>query len=313
MSPKVSFIVPVYKVEPYLRACLESIRNQSLTDYEVIIVNDESPDRSRDIALEFCELDPRFTLIDIQHGGLSMARNAGLERVCGEFFLFVDSDDWIDSHLAEKVYQYAVENGCDLVMFGFVEIKDGDPNQRTPYVTDTALFDGSSDFWERAPHWTIACNKLYRTSTHAGVRFPPGKIHEDEFVFHEYIHLSATIGVVGEILYFYRIRPGSLMSTLDNKAAVDAVDALVGRVLFFNEHDALRSYVEHEFRAVVYWFLNHVRRSSGDATFIKSGKMHLFRLRYLPFTAISTPRLRFILFLLKVHCFPARFLASIKE
>lgn len=114
--PKVSFIVPVYKVEAYIRQCVDSILSQTLKDIEVILVDDGSPDGCPAICDEYAALDPRVTVLHKPNGGVSDARNHGIERASGEWLYFVDSDDWIEEDAAEKLYEDAVRMKVDCVI-----------------------------------------------------------------------------------------------------------------------------------------------------------------------------------------------------
>ena len=116
---KVSVIVPVYKTEAYLEKCLDSLVNQTLSDIEIIVVNDGSPDNSQDIIDRYVEKYPQKVKGVIkENGGLSDARNYGLDFVSGEFVTFVDSDDYVELDSYEKTYNYAKENDLDVVCFG---------------------------------------------------------------------------------------------------------------------------------------------------------------------------------------------------
>ena len=117
---KVSVIVPVYKVEKYLKKCIDSILNQTYRDLEVILVDDGSPDQCGTICDRYGREDSRVHVIHKENGGLSDARNTGVERASGEYILFVDSDDYIEPELVEKTVKAAEKTGCDLVMFDYI-------------------------------------------------------------------------------------------------------------------------------------------------------------------------------------------------
>lgn len=114
--PKISFIVPVYKVEPYIDQCVTSILNQTFSDFELILVDDGSPDRCPEICDTYAQKDSRVKVIHKQNAGVSEARNTGIEAASGEWAYFVDSDDWIELDAAEKLYQDAIKTGADCVM-----------------------------------------------------------------------------------------------------------------------------------------------------------------------------------------------------
>ena len=116
-NPKVSIVIPIYNVEKYLRRCLDSVANQTFTDWQAICVNDGSPDKSADIAREYAARDKRFVVIDKENGGLSDARNVGVKHATGEYILFIDSDDFIHHQALELTYKAAMKKNADMVLF----------------------------------------------------------------------------------------------------------------------------------------------------------------------------------------------------
>ena len=121
MYPKISIIVPVYNVEKYLRHCLDSLIGQTMRDIEIICVNDGSSDNSLEILHEYASRDCRILVFDQSNGGVSVARNNALKHVRGEYFMFVDSDDWLDSETCEVTYRYAKQKNADCLMFSYTK------------------------------------------------------------------------------------------------------------------------------------------------------------------------------------------------
>lgn len=121
MKPKVSIIVPVYNVEKYLSQCIDSLLSQTIEDIEIICVNDESPDDSLRIIEGYAKSDTRVVIVNKKNGGVSSARNAGLEKVTGQYFMFVDSDDWLDLNCCETMFQTALKYDADIVMCSYVK------------------------------------------------------------------------------------------------------------------------------------------------------------------------------------------------
>lgn len=121
MSPIISIIVPVYNVEKYIYRCLDSLVNQTMKDIEIICINDGSTDKSLEIIKEYALQDKRITVIDQVNMGVSVARNNGIKHVNGDFYMFVDSDDWIDLETCEVVYDYAIKNNADCLMFSYTK------------------------------------------------------------------------------------------------------------------------------------------------------------------------------------------------
>lgn len=123
-KPKVSVIVPIYNVEKYLRRCLDSLVNQTLTDIEIILVDDESPDNSNEIYKEYLAKDNRIKLVQKKNGGLGFARNSGLEIATGEFIAYIDSDDYVDVNMFKKLYDTSKNNNLDTVYCGYNNLDD---------------------------------------------------------------------------------------------------------------------------------------------------------------------------------------------
>src|SRR4051812_9727086 len=120
MKPKISIIVPVYNVEKYLSRCLDSLLTQTLTDIEVIAINDGSTDSSLNILINYREMDNRLKIIDQLNGGVSSARNAGIKAANGNYIGFVDPDDWIDNEMYENLYQMVQTEQADIVMCSYI-------------------------------------------------------------------------------------------------------------------------------------------------------------------------------------------------
>ena len=123
--PKISVIIPVYKVEQYLPECLDSIINQTYKNLEIICIDDGSPDNSGKILDEYASKDNRIRVIHKENGGISSARNAGLDIATGDWISFVDSDDWLDINTYEKLLSSADEANTDIVMFGNCSVNNG--------------------------------------------------------------------------------------------------------------------------------------------------------------------------------------------
>ena len=182
--PQISIIVPVYKVEQYLRRCVDSILAQTFADFELILVDDGSPDNSGAICDEYAAKDPRITVIHQENGGLSAARNAAIDWVFtnsdSQWLTFIDSDDWIHAEYLARLLNAAVENQVSISACNF-EITTGDNPAIPPEQFDTTLWTPENFFVEHNVTATTAWAKLYRKECFQTIRYPVGKIHEDEF------------------------------------------------------------------------------------------------------------------------------------
>lgn len=177
---KVSVIVPVYNVENYLRRCIESLLNQTIKDIEVIAINDGSTDSSLDILKEYSNKDNRIKIIDKENNGVSKARNNGISMAIGEHIMFVDSDDWIDTNMIEKMYNLSLENECDVVMCSYVREYGNESKIKVFDFPNLVIYDEKDVKFnifrklvgpigeetskpEHLDSLVMACTKLYRT------------------------------------------------------------------------------------------------------------------------------------------------------
>ncbi|MFC4057840.1 CDP-glycerol glycerophosphotransferase family protein [Planomonospora corallina] len=226
--PLISVIVPVYNVEPYLRACLESLAAQTWRDIEVVMVDDGSPDASAGIAEEYQERDPRFRLLRQANAGLGAARNAGLSRASGEFVAFLDSDDLLPLHALEAMAGSLLETGSDLVSgnvkrFGGRRMRQppmhrvvcARPVRRTHVTSYDALLRDR-----------LVTNKLWRRSfwDEHGFAFPEGVLYEDIAVALPAHFLAKTVDVLTEDVYLWREREGEQQSITQDRAQVKGAE-----------------------------------------------------------------------------------------
>ena len=217
----ISVIVPVYNVEEYLEECLESIQHQTYTDIEIILVNDGSTDGSRDICERFCQIDSRFKLINQGNQGLSAARNRGVKESVGQFIMFVDSDDVINTNVLEVLLPY-MKTDVDIVECRLTI------NKEEFYLnkTSTIVFEGTAkeailNCIEYDEVKYCAFTKLYRREIVEKIPFLEGYIYEDVFTGINYLKHIRKIVVVDFIGYYYRVRPNSIMTKPFNEKDLD--------------------------------------------------------------------------------------------
>lgn len=214
----VSIIVPVYNVEKYLKECIESIINQSFSNLEIILVDDGSTDESGNICDDFLNKDKRIKVFHKTNGGLSDARNYGINNSSGKYITFVDSDDLISPIFIDVLYNAIKQYDTHLSICGFQRFKDND----NLYITNKSsnikcFFDNNGNILENILYqkkqniYSIAsCGKMYHRDIFKTIRFPINKLNEDMAIIMEVIRLNKKISVVEENLYFYRINPSSI-------------------------------------------------------------------------------------------------------
>lgn len=233
--PKFSIIVPVYNVENYIRECLESIKNQTYKDYEVIIVNDGTKDNSIEIAKEY-----PFKIINQKNQGLSVARNTGVKHAKGEYILFLDADDYLEKDTLKEI-EKVLDNNPDIVRFQIKEVYEDGKEINYPEKSFTAK-NGEEAFEEIVKYhfienaWCYAINRKYYK--HHKFEFCPGTIHEDFGLIPLVIINSNVANSISFIGYNYRQRQGSIM----NDRNYDKVKKQVSD--FYNHYKYLKKEVK---------------------------------------------------------------------
>ena len=237
--PQISVIVPVYKVEQYLRRCVDSILAQTFADFELILVDDGSPDNSGVICDEYAQKDTRITVIHQENGGLSAARNAGIDWAFAnsdsQWLTFIDSDDWIHPEYLARLLNAAVENLVSISACNF-EITTGDNPVISPEQFETSLWTPENFFVEHNVTATIACAKLYRKECFEAIRYPVGKIHEDEFTTYKILFKLPSVAYIPAPMYCYYTNPGSITQSAQSRFREDIFVALEEQITFFRDN-----------------------------------------------------------------------------
>ena len=235
----ISVIVPVYKVEPYLDRCVESIILQTYTNIEIILVDDGSPDNCPAMCDAWAEKDSRVRVIHKENGGLSDARNAGLALATGEYAAFVDSDDWIAPEMLERLHAAMEQDDSDIaactvqMVWEDSEYKEFLTVQRNCILereeAQSALLKESL---LKQPVWY----KLYRREVVEDIPFEVGKFHEDVYWSYQAIGNARRVSVIDYIGYYYFQRAGSIMGEGYSLRRLDAIEAYEGRYRYLAEH-----------------------------------------------------------------------------
>ncbi len=243
--PQISVIVPVYKVEPYLRRCVDSILGQTFTDFELILVDDGSPDNCPAICDEYAAKDTRVHVIHQENGGLSAARNAGIDWVfdnsASQWLTFIDSDDWVHKDYLLHLQETAFETKCLVCVCGLWRTDGAALPEDNEYHSeclsaDTFYCDYASDNMSPAS----SCGKLFHKSLFQTLRFPLGKLHEDEFTTYVAIYQAKRIGVYAARLYAYYTNPSGIMHSQWSPRRLDAVEAYEQQMAFARRNNNKR-------------------------------------------------------------------------
>lgn len=227
----ISIIVPVYKVEPYLHQCVDSILAQTYRDIEVLLIDDGSPDRCGEICDEYAEKDSRVRVFHTENRGLSVARNLGLREAKGEYIGFVDSDDWIEPDMYEVLLRRMQETGADIGVCGYWEEND---STSTPSRISDAIFEGTDSLKALLDRKISnhAWNKLYRRTVFESVSFPEGCNHEDIATMHRLLNEARIVVVIPDPKCHYRQRSDSITKTHSAKNLIAYADAYMDRYSF---------------------------------------------------------------------------------
>lgn len=217
MSKLVSIIVPVYKVEQYLKRCMDSVLNQTYKNIEIILVNDGSPDNCPALCDEYAKIDSRVRVIHKENGGLSSARNVALDSVKGDYIFFVDSDDWLALDTLEVLNEY-LEKDYDMISFQrtyLTEEKVVEKGEKNPKDMDVsqyidASFLGRYDFF--------VTTKIFKTEVFNNIRFLEGRNYEDLEIMHRlFLNLKKVVGLDYFLYYYWKGNEGAITNTITMK------------------------------------------------------------------------------------------------
>lgn len=268
--PVISVIVPVYRVEKYIRRCVDSILAQSFRDYELILVDDGSPDYSGVICNEYATRDPRIRVIHKENGGLSSARNAGIDAASGEYLFFMDSDDVIHPDTLGILYECIDKTGAEISVGEFTRFSKEDSITFLPWdekytvLTNLEALNAFFDGRESLHSLVSACCKLIHRIMFDGIRFPVGRLFEDEFTTYKLYYHATKIVFCGATLYYYFVNDDGITRNLTIDKRFDEYDAQWERIEFFRKNglDALLGKAAMTFLRTAQWDLIACRNES---------------------------------------------------
>lgn len=229
--PTISVIIPIYKVEPYLRQCLDSVVGQTYQELEIILVDDGSPDGCPAICDEYARQDSRIRVIHQENGGVSAARNAGLDAATGDWIGWVDPDDWIEADMYAYLLENALTYGADIVVCGRVErYPDRDVVWAWEKVEVWDQEQAVSRLLEDKALGNYLPEKLWRRELFEGIRFPVGEIFEDiRTVCHLFLKARRFVALP-EVKYNYRQRPDSIVKARSFSQQLSYTRAVMGQM-----------------------------------------------------------------------------------
>lgn len=238
----ISVIIPVYNVENYVEKCIQSVLNQTYQKIEIILVNDGSKDGSEEICLKYAKKDKRIVYVKQKNGGLSAARNKGIEVAKGSYYVFIDSDDYVNIHFIEELYRVILETGASISVCDFEKVDDKASNDIRSYENGTVrVYENRGKmlnlYNEYSAITTVAWNKMYSKNIFKDIKYPKGKLHEDEFVIYDILNNADKIAYTNCAYYYYLQRSGSITGNY-KLSRTDVLEALRDRMKKFKEsHD----------------------------------------------------------------------------
>lgn len=238
-EPLVSVVIPIFNVEKYLKKCIESVRAQIYKNIEIILIDDGSEDNSPQICDDYQQLDNRIHVIHKINGGLSDARNAGIDVCTGEYIVFVDSDDYIHPYMIKGMLAIALDEETDIVECGVCHVNEnnhadfgiGSIPCRKKILNHDRAIEEVLDYKLGITVW----NKLYKSSLFQQIRFPMGRLHEDEFVVPFVIDMCSKYALIDNRYYAYVKRKGSIMDMPFNSNKMDILEAHQSRLEYFSK------------------------------------------------------------------------------
>ena len=221
IEPKITIIVPIYKVEPYIRKCVESLISQTYRQIEVILVDDGSPDNCGAICDEYARTDSRIIVIHTKNEGVYIAEKKALDIATGDYLMFVGADDWVEPDFCETALKLALENNVQMVAFMFNNVFEGRDHTITEKRPAVFRKPGYMDAAEAVRHLILRdspiasylCNKLFKRSLFDGFRFPEGRVLQDQAITYLMMLKAGRIYVSNAVLYNYLQHSGSITAT----------------------------------------------------------------------------------------------------
>lgn len=249
MTELVSVIIPIYNVEMYLERCIDTVINQTYSNLEIILVDDGSPDNCPQICERYKLTDDRIKVIHKANGGLSDARNAGIEQATGKYIIFIDSDDYVEKEMIEKLYLSIVSNEADVAIAGY------EPTSGIVYEQcDGSVYADTSEkvlFQLLSRYGWNACGKLVKKESLGSLRFKKGILYEDyEFIPRLFLNSQKAV-LINENLYHYFIRQDSIMGQSKSRISDDYITIANGNIELFHKKIA-DNFMKDQFISWVY-------------------------------------------------------------
>ncbi|MGP4106338.1 glycosyltransferase family 2 protein [Virgibacillus sp. L01] len=282
MKPTISIIVPVYNIELYIGKCLDSIIKQTFTDFEVIVVNDGSTDESGVICDEYAGRDKRIKVLHKGYGGVSSARNAGVETASGDYIGFVDGDDYIDVNMYKCLYTLCQKQNSDISICHLGREIKGKLVNRTneEFTEEMDNVEAMKQLFKGVLYRFSLCNKLFKKNCFDQICFPEGRIHEDLSTTYKLFSKANTVFFINYTGYIYVKRNNSILSSDYYEKRLDAFVGWDEILPFMKKHypqlseetNACFTYVcvDH-----IYYILNQVEDKKEREKYLRSVRTYV--------------------------------------
>lgn len=262
---KISIIAPVYQVEKYIGQCIESVINQTFKNFELILIDDGSKDKSGNICDEYAKRDKRIHVVHTENKGAASARNRGLDLATGKYIAFVDGDDYLAENMLDKLYKVITQENCDVVVCDFLNLHANPDKDFSLQLSDSKVSGREilSHLKNQKNYgvWTIVWNKLYKKEILKDLRFPEGKYFEDE-IFSDQLYLRCNeVQVISDVLYYHRVLETSTMNTQKIRNYLDLIDAFQLRINLYLEN---RLPDDEVYKVLIYMLESYTKCAKAD-------------------------------------------------
>ena len=262
----ISIIIPIYNAEKYLKYCLESIKKQNYSDYEVLMIDDGSTDNSKNICKKYQLNDKKFRLIEKENGGSASARNLGLLNAQGDYIAFVDADDYIEYDYLSKLYHLINKYNADIAQCSFKKVfqyESCNKNKNGYKISTYSNKEVLEKFCEKQEYLSIAVlwNKLYKKELFQNLEFPVNKGIDDEYLICNIIDRAKSIVITDEILYYYYMSENSQMRSKPSLKQLDCIEAIEKQLDFFlcQGYDDLYNKLLYRYYRCIIWGYYYVK------------------------------------------------------
>ena len=241
-NDKISIVIPIYKVEKYIDQCIQSVLNQTYQNLEIILVDDESPDKCPEICDQYAKADERVKVIHQKNLGLSGARNTGMQYITGNYVLFLDSDDYLALDYCEQMIKMAQNENADIVVGEIISVDDDgrllDDKTGLHFEQSKTMNNAQAmrQLIEQTEMKGYAWGKLYKRAVAEGIKYPVGKVYEDRFTLPLYFQRAQRISLCKHAVTYYRMRTTSISHDVSIKKLNDLLEAEEWMIGFCKEN-----------------------------------------------------------------------------